>query len=285
MQRARGSKRNNLDGAAAAAAGDVGHLNHQFQNASTKEDCCWLMDGSVPPSTTASTAWLLLFLNCHSTFDYGDGPNGPSHWGELNPEWALCKAVWQFLDKLPTHKNPYRRLKIQPITLPKVEPNYGRYRGSLTTPPCSETVIWTIMLWNFPSVSNYQFKLIKAAMPVSSSATPPGKTIAEEKIKFVPLFSCCSCFQSCGVPGTDANIPGGVDEEFSTGVFKLGKEVPHQPCTQLVVRETGFPGPSLHALNHNRKNKVRRRRRRKTNLKVMFQRIEDIVLYTNGVLT
>ncbi|XP_073388923.1 uncharacterized protein [Physcomitrium patens] len=191
-----------------------------------------------------------------ATFDYGDGPNGPSHWGELNPEWALCKAVWQFLDKLPTHKNPYRRLKIQPITLPKVEPNYGRYRGSLTTPPCSETVIWTIMLWNFPSVSNYQFKLIKAAMPVSSSATPPGKTIAEEKIKFVPLFSCCSCFQSCGVPGTDANIPGGVDEEFSTGVFKLGKEVPHQPCTQLVVRETGFPGPSLHALNHNRKNKV-----------------------------
>ncbi|KAG0630968.1 hypothetical protein M758_1G217200 [Ceratodon purpureus] len=71
----------------------------------------------------------------------------------------------QFLDELPSHKKPYANLEISPINLPTLEPNYGRYRGSLTTPPCSETVIWTVMLWNFPSVSDYQLKQLKSAMP------------------------------------------------------------------------------------------------------------------------
>ena len=32
---------------------------------------------------------------CAVSFGYSDGPNGPDHWGELKPEWALCKSGFQ----------------------------------------------------------------------------------------------------------------------------------------------------------------------------------------------
>ncbi|KAG0564594.1 hypothetical protein KC19_8G123700 [Ceratodon purpureus] len=71
----------------------------------------------------------------------------------------------QFIDKLPSNKNPNVQTKIAPIKLPKLERSYGRYEGSLTTPPCLEKVTWTVMLWNFPTVSKSQLKKMKAAMP------------------------------------------------------------------------------------------------------------------------
>ncbi|CAK9197673.1 unnamed protein product [Sphagnum troendelagicum] len=42
---------------------------------------------------------------------------------------------------------------------------YGRYQGSLTTPPCTEKVIWTIMLWNWPTVSSHQLQGLRAVLP------------------------------------------------------------------------------------------------------------------------
>lgn len=32
------------------------------------------------------------FGECVVIFDYGDGLNGLSYWGELNLEWVLCKV-------------------------------------------------------------------------------------------------------------------------------------------------------------------------------------------------
>lgn len=41
--------------------------------------CCSWSDGNCFGS------WMAV------RFDYSDGPNGPSRWGDLKPAWSLCK--------------------------------------------------------------------------------------------------------------------------------------------------------------------------------------------------
>lgn len=72
----------------------------------------------------------------------------------------------QFFDKLPKYVPGSDALyPVHPIRFPETKGTYGRYMGSLTTPPCSEDVTWTLMLWDFPTVSSKQLNQLKAALP------------------------------------------------------------------------------------------------------------------------
>ncbi|KAG0616334.1 hypothetical protein M758_5G106300 [Ceratodon purpureus] len=77
----------------------------------------------------------------------------------------------QFFDNLPTYTpGSEETFPIDPIKfLLSTEGTYGRYMGSLTTPPCSEGVTWTLMLWDFPTVSTNQLNLLKAALPEANA--------------------------------------------------------------------------------------------------------------------
>jgi len=68
----------------------------------------------------------------------------------------------QFINKLPHEGEDY---PIDPVKLLSSEGTYGRYMGSLTTPPCTENVTWTLKLWDFPTVSQHQLDMFKAALP------------------------------------------------------------------------------------------------------------------------
>ncbi|RID69487.1 hypothetical protein BRARA_C01579 [Brassica rapa] len=66
-----------------------------------------------------------------SEFSYeGNQENGPEKWGKLKPEWKI---------------------------------KYYRYIGSLTIPPCTQNVIWTVIK-KVRTVSRNQVKLLRVAV-------------------------------------------------------------------------------------------------------------------------
>ncbi|KAG0591001.1 hypothetical protein KC19_1G142100 [Ceratodon purpureus] len=85
--------------------------------------------------------------------------------GFLFVEGEESEFLAQFVDKLPSYKEPNVKSNIGKIRLLRQNRNYGRYMGSLTTPPCAENVTWTVMLWNFPTVSAHQLKLLSDSVP------------------------------------------------------------------------------------------------------------------------
>lgn len=52
-------------------------------------------------------------------FDYSEGPNGPSHWGELKTDWAICKSG---LQQSPLSITP--NLIVTDSTLGNLKANY-----------------------------------------------------------------------------------------------------------------------------------------------------------------
>lgn len=71
----------------------------------------------------------------------------------------------QFDDILPSYKTPNIEKCIGNIRIPEMGKSYGQYLGSLTTPPCTQNVFWTINMWDFPTVSKLQLEKLRAALP------------------------------------------------------------------------------------------------------------------------
>ncbi|KAG6541257.1 hypothetical protein Mapa_017308 [Marchantia paleacea] len=53
-------------------------------------------------------------------------------------------------------------------------PNYARYKGSLTTPPCTQDIIWTVSLDNWNTISADQIRAFRQVLP-EPSARPTQK--------------------------------------------------------------------------------------------------------------
>ncbi len=75
----------------------------------------------------------------------------------------LLKSMGDFLKALPSVKEPHKQ-----VSIPAFKPggllgghtsSFYRYRGSLTTPPCTENVIWTVLHDKIPVSAQQVYKL------------------------------------------------------------------------------------------------------------------------------
>jgi carbonic anhydrase len=99
--------------------------------------------------------------------------------GEAN---ALIKSLWS---KIPANKGKAEdvpSVSVQALDLLPVARTYFTYTGSLTTPPCSEGVIWYV-LKNHPTVSTQQIVAFSKIYPTNARPIQPrnGRSILESQ--------------------------------------------------------------------------------------------------------
>ena len=93
------------------------------------------------------------------------GKEGANKWGDLKQEFATCKlgkenpalkTLWSNLPKEKEKETAVDKVNIDVATLLPRDRNYYTFAGSLTTPPCSESVTWFV-LKSPVQASNAQF--------------------------------------------------------------------------------------------------------------------------------
>jgi carbonic anhydrase len=95
---------------------------------------------------------------------------------------ALVNSLWS---NIPTEKGKAEdvpSVSVQALDLLPVERGYFTYKGSLTTPPCSEGVIWYV-LKNHPTVSAQQIATFSKIYPKYARPVQPrnGRSILESQ--------------------------------------------------------------------------------------------------------
>ena len=85
----------------------------------------------------------------HHEWDYGRD-HGPAHWGELKPvetgqENALVRELWNDLPREKGHEEVRDDVQVDASGLLPAARGYYTFDGSLTTPPCTESVTWFVL--------------------------------------------------------------------------------------------------------------------------------------------
>ncbi|KAL3692167.1 hypothetical protein R1sor_005818 [Riccia sorocarpa] len=103
----------------------------------------------------------------------------PFAYGEENEFLAT------FWDKLPllTGSNPSNNLTYVDVREPYVHlrPAYARYKGSLTTPPCTEGVTWSVILGEANTVSKKQVETYTKRLPYPNAR--PTQLLNDREVK------------------------------------------------------------------------------------------------------
>lgn len=103
------------------------------------------------------------------------------------------KFLDQFFKYIPEFKQkPEARIPIHSLTIKdlgiKLDSAYWRYKGSLTTPPCSEGVTWTVMK-KVATISRSQLYSYRANRPIASNR--PTQHLGSRKVTSFDLSKLC----------------------------------------------------------------------------------------------
>ncbi|CAM6085553.1 unnamed protein product [Calypogeia fissa] len=103
--------------------------------------------------------------------------------------WKSCsgKFLDQLMDLLPDVVHKDANVNTGPLSFEKLHlgPNYARYRGSLTTPPCTQSVSWTVELSQRNTITQSQLDALKMVI------TEPNARPVQPNINSVETY--CDC--------------------------------------------------------------------------------------------